>query len=1104
MIEKSSFSRRLVIAFIAVSVGIVVAGAWIYKIQEALIKDRVRSELQTIAQLKVDRISELRTVLYNDAALLMENPFLAEGVEAYFSRQKAKNAKQILSQFVSLQKHQHYYDILLVDVDGKLRLSLNGRIGSLHAQAMATMNDAYRDRRPLLTDLHAGPDDLVPHLDLITPFFRQSGAGSEPIGAIILQTDARQSLYPQVEFWPTPSKTAETLLVRRDGDDVLFLNDLRFGKNAALTKRIPLTRTNVPAVAAALGREGFFQGVDYRGHPVIAVLETVPNSNWHMVAKIDTDDAMAQWHKESALILSLILLLLVIAAMIVGVLWQRINKAHYRALQRAHQELEARVRERTAELTQTNELLETMFSSIHLSVVFLDRDFNFIRVNKKYADSCGYPIEYFTGKNHFALYPHAENEVIFRRVVETGEPVTYFAKPFEFPDHPEWGVTYWNWTLKPFKGADGKVTGLLFTLLDVTESKQAELALRESEERYRNLVESIPDGITVTVDRRFVYVNPAGVRIFGARSAEELVGRSPMDFLTPDQQAAAAERLDTFEEGQAIPSREFDIKGLDGRLNRVESRGIPIIYQGRQALFGVFQDVSERRLLEAKLRDASAYARGLIEANLDALVTISPEGKITDVNRATEVVTGYSREHLIGSDFSSYFTEPQKAVDGYRQVLTHGVVRDYPLTIRHTSGRTTDVLYNAIVHRMDESEAPGVFAAARDITERKKAEQDLRTLNRSLEVRAEQLRRLTADLIRAEEAERRRLTQLLHDHLQQLLVAAKLRLSAVLPTLSADGARKSITEVQELLGQSIDASRSLTAEISPQILYDAGLPPALEWLSRWMEEKHSLIVDLDADPAADPPNQETRVLLFRGVRELLFNVTKHAGVNHARVTLRRLDDGAIRLLVADEGNGFDPVERLIPGSSGFGLFSIRERMELMGGRLEIDSAVGQGTRVSLIIPPGREKQSSYSPFPVERRKAVREQAAVFDGRPRIRVLLADDHVIVRQGLSSLLSSQPDMEIVGEAANGQMAVNLTHELLPDVVVMDINMPVMDGIEATRAIASRLPQIKVIGLSVHTKQDMEIRMREAGAVLFLDKSGPGEDLADAIRSCMAKNR
>ncbi|MFW6161383.1 MAG: PAS domain-containing protein [Planctomycetota bacterium] len=156
------------------------------------------------------------------------------------------------------------------------------------------------------------------------------------------------------------------------------------------------------------------------------------------------------------------------------------------ALRRARAELEARVRHRTAELIETNELLERIFDNIHVLVAYLDRDFNFIRVNWAYAAAGGREPDYFVGRNHFDLYPNAENQAIFRHVVDTGEHYVAHAKPFEHPDQPERGVTYWDWSLVPVRDARGEVGGVLLSLLDVTERKRLEneiAALSDREQR---------------------------------------------------------------------------------------------------------------------------------------------------------------------------------------------------------------------------------------------------------------------------------------------------------------------------------------------------------------------------------------------------------------------------------------------------------------------------------------------------------------------------------------------------------------------------------------------------------------------------------------------
>ncbi|MCB1193051.1 MAG: response regulator [Leptospiraceae bacterium] len=135
-------------------------------------------------------------------------------------------------------------------------------------------------------------------------------------------------------------------------------------------------------------------------------------------------------------------------------------------------------------------MFDKIFNTTHLSIVYLDNQFNFIRVNKTYANACGYEPEFFPGKNHFALFPHKENEEIFRRVIETGKSFSIYAKPFEFPNHPEWGTTYWDWTLQPVKDKDGNVEGLVFILVDVTHSKKIELEFKKLNE---SLEEKVKD-----------------------------------------------------------------------------------------------------------------------------------------------------------------------------------------------------------------------------------------------------------------------------------------------------------------------------------------------------------------------------------------------------------------------------------------------------------------------------------------------------------------------------------------------------------------------------------------------------------------------------------
>ena len=230
------------------------------------------------------------------------------------------------------------------------------------------------------------------------------------------------------------------------------------------------------------------------------------------------------------------------------------------------------------------------------------------------------------------------------------------------------------------------------------------------------------------------------------------------------------------------------------------------------------------------------------------------------------------------------------------------------------------------------------------------------------------------------------------------------------------------------------------------------------------------------------------ILLYQSVRELLFNVLKHAGTDRASVWVAEEHGGQLRVSIIDEGRGFDVHEAENTNPTHFGLFSIKERIESLHGLVEIRSAFGQGTTVTLLVPHARAVTPVDEPL-----KTVSNG----DGDThRLRILLVDDHAMVREGLRSILESYADLEVVGEAGDGMEAVKLARTRHPDVVVMDINMPRMDGIAATRQIKLDQPATAVIGISVQESAQVEQAMLSAGASKFLTKDRAAGHLYEAI--------
>ena len=378
---------------------------------------------------------------------------------------------------------------------------------------------------------------------------------------------------------------------------------------------------------------------------------------------------------------------------------------------------------------------------------------------------------------------------------------------------------------------------------------------------------------------------------------------------------------------------------------------------------------------------------------------------------------------------------------------------------------------------------------------------------RELKVRADQLARLASELTLAEQRERRRLAEVLHENLQQLIVGAKFALGAMPGALAADQTER-LDEAIGTLDEAMEVSRSLTVDLCPPILHNGGLPAGLRWLGERFAARRAFVVEVTADEGADPGRADLRTLLFQSAREMLLNARKYSGEGRARVDLRVVGAGTggtgaggtgVELTVADDGRGFDATAALLePGANGggFGLFSIRERVTLLGGSLAVVSLPGAGATFRLTVPQdGSTDDGPGRPAPL----AADEPAAAPPAA--VRVLLVDDHTVVRHSLRLLLNCEADFEVIGEAADGRDGVERALELEPDVILMDFTMPRMNGEEATRRIVAALPRVRVIGLSMHTADDCGAAMIDAGASAYLSKNGDPDTLLATIRRVFA---
>ncbi len=515
-------------------------------------------------------------------------------------------------------------------------------------------------------------------------------------------------------------------------------------------------------------------------------------------------------------------------------------------------------------------------------------------------------------------------------------------------------------------------------------------------------------------------------------------------------------------------------------------------------LTGLELDITERRRIEDALQarrdeEHDRTLRTLLETATQGIASADAHGKLVFANRAVEVMFGWTAEELIGQPserlIPSVFRDGTNPAGGLDLVGTRKDGSRFPIevTVNHVP-------------------TPGggcAFAFVTDITERQGAAVALQHRTTELEYRTKQLSQMAWDLTLAEHHAREEIARTLHDGLQQLLVIVALNLDRQLKRENEVGAAPSepLAEAKQQLDEAMAVARSLNVELFPPVLQRSGLPAALTWLANWTQEKYKLSVQIGADPRADSTRKDVRTLLFESVRELLFNAVKYAQTDRVTLALELDADDQLCITVTDQGVGFEPArldDRSKAGQVGWGLFRIRERLTLLGGRLDVDSAPGRGTRIRLVAPrdAAQHPVAGANELSLARTRAA---SAVDDDRAStdaLRILIVDDHPAVRRALREMLHQRPQLSVVGDASNGFEAIAHAHTLRPDVILMDVSMPHMDGVEATARIRTEFPDIRILGVSMLARNETADAIEHAGAAGFFVKGTDTQRLIDHL--------
>jgi PAS domain S-box-containing protein len=495
-----------------------------------------------------------------------------------------------------------------------------------------------------------------------------------------------------------------------------------------------------------------------------------------------------------------------------------------------------------------------------------------------------------------------------------------------------------------FKDSDG----MEFTTLiirDITERKATAEKLKASEAEYCSLFENSIMGISQTYpDGRYKRINKAYAEMYGYPDTSTMMkelSTGAKFFSNPEDRKKVLEILD---KTGYMPPTEFELNRRSGEKFWAVVSAKKVMDNDGKLLYlqADHRDITRRKKLEKEMYSSSLYARSLIEASLDPLVTINAEGKITDVNLSTEKITGITRKNLIGSDFADYFENPDKARTGYKTVFSEGMVKDYPLTILHKSGRKIDVLYNATLFKNEKGEVQGVFAAARDITELKKIEEELRKSKELLE-------KLNQHLVEVRENERNQIALNLHDDLGQKLTAINLDIAWLKSRIGVQSksVREKFVEMSSMIKETVESIRETSSLLRPAILFDLGLVPAIKSQLGKFEKQTGIKCHFYFKPEEFDIEERVALILYRILQESLTNIARHSGASATEIDLVMLKN-KIEMIIEDNGKGIakDKVNSL----ESMGIAGMKERVKSANGKIIIRGENGAGTRIEVKIP----------------------------------------------------------------------------------------------------------------------------------------------------------
>jgi two-component system, cell cycle sensor histidine kinase and response regulator CckA len=1219
VIQKS----YLIAVFSAICIIVCLGGYVYYIFESASIHRSTEQEMKTIAELKTNLISQWFKEKSAEALVISNSPFFVPAMKEWIHhRQNTALTKNIRKRLDLLKKQFGFEDVFIVSTNGSLLLAIDNETRYLDSLTGSIIKSTSPDHELTTSDFYSCPTHKKIHFDIITPVRDEN---SHTIAVLVVREDPRKYLYPMLDAWPTSRKSGETILLRRDGDSVLYLSNLRFQNNNDLSIRTSLSKEDAPAVHAALGDAGAFEGRNYRGAMVLAYLVPIPHTAWHVVAQIDHDEM-------SAMLLYRMLITGIMTAGLIALLLMG-GAIYYRSRQKAilHSLL---IREK--ELREYHEEFRTILYSIGDGVITIDsvgrvKQMNHVAeqltgwiekvaIGKSFEDVCKIVFEdksiqiespvqrslregtirtlssgiVLESKNNHEIPIMAsaapirnkgraidgvvliirdrsvereaenlrlENEEKYKIVADNTASWEFWLSPertflYNSPackqttgydaemfiqdptlmmkiiyedDRPTF-IRHWN---EPdvklrrcnlefrIRHADGSIRwiqhicnsvfnekGLFLgsrgSNRDITTQKQADLALRESEHRYRTLFDQATDGIVIIdTEGRLIDVNASYAKMHGY-TVDELRAMDLREIDTENTARLMRERIQQLVDGETLHI-EVEHYHMDGHVFSLDVVANKIELQGRTYVLSFHRDLSERKRAEEALRYSLALQRATLESTTDGILVINNRRKIAGYNQQFTTMWNVSPDMLQTEDDSTILNcivNQLKYPDAFLEkvnYLYHNPDINSFDTVEFIDGRTFERYSQP--QRIDGAPIGRVWSF-RDITERKSLERQLIQSQKMEGIGtlaggiAHDFNNLLAMILGSAELLRMRLSaQPEYQKYVERIIDASLRgtsISRQLLTfarpyeteLKPISISSILSDVQDLLvhflPKSIDIRLSMAGK-HDLILGDAG-------------QIHQAILNLAINASDAMINSGT--LFIKGVEVAPALIRQKFGIQPGVAY--------VAVSVADTGIGIDAaiLEKIFDPffstkekgkGTGLGLSIVHGIIKNHSGFIDVESTPKKGTTFTMYFP--------LISASVSEKRIIDLNSVPHENET---ILLVDDEEIIREMLTEFLREAGYHVLT--AANGSEALDLykNNQNVIKLIITDLGMPKMSGEQLLRHLQKINDSVKVIASSGYLDGTTKNNLRALGFMEILTKPYKLQEILSVIQSLLAEEQ